>query len=72
MPVAHHNHDALGDSNAGVSPSFASEAAGGGDGLSRVSVAVRIRPLLGQELSESSGECIHVCAEDRKQVCQYI
>lgn len=43
-------------------------AGGGGDPSCRVSVAVRIRPLLGQELVDGSTECIVADAYDRKQV----
>ena len=35
---------------------------------SRVSVAVRVRPLIGQELSERCNECINACDADPKQV----
>jgi hypothetical protein len=41
---------------------------GGGDPSCRVSVAVRIRPLLGQELAQGSTECIVAEGFDRKQV----
>ena len=40
----------------------------GGDPSCRVSVAVRIRPLLGQELAQGSAECIAVDGYDGKQV----
>lgn len=43
-------------------------AGGGGDPSCRVSVAVRIRPLLGQELVDGLTECIVADAYDRKQV----
>lgn len=41
---------------------------GDNDRSRRVSVAVRVRPLIGQELSERCNECISACQEDRKQV----
>jgi len=47
---------------------MAPNAEGGSDRRSRVSVAVRVRPLIGQELSERCNECISACQEDRKQV----
>lgn len=51
------------------SPNGGAGSGGGGDPSCRVSVAVRIRPLLGQELSDGSTECIAVDEYDRKQVC---
>lgn len=54
-------------SNVG-SPNRNGSDGGGGDPSCRVSVAVRIRPLLGQELSDGSVECITTDECDRKQV----
>jgi hypothetical protein len=47
---------------------MATNSDGDTDRSRRVSVAVRVRPLIGQELSERCNECISACPDDRKQV----